>query len=106
MQKILIILSLVFIFFFTSCTYDKNLYLIIENQTNHTVSNILLNYTSSKEYIEIKTLNSGENYKVKINNSIENSLKIKYIINNNSTEKVAIGYFIKNTKGTKYFIIE
>jgi len=105
-KKIMLTLTLLAITLIDGCSYNENLYLIIQNKSKDTVSNISLKYTSSKEYIAVKTLNAGEESKVKINNSKEDSLKIKYTIKNNSIEKVAIGYFVKNMNGTKYFIIK
>jgi len=105
-KKTMLTLILLAIALIDGCSYNENLYLIIQNKSNYTVSNILLNYTSSKEYIAVKRLNAGEESKVKINNSKEDSLKIKYTIKNHSIEKVAIGYFVKNMHGTKYFIIK
>jgi len=104
MIKILKVLLLSF--FLASCSSDNNLYIIIENKTNYNISNILITDTLQTEYIKKEILNSGESYKVKINNSMDNSIKIKYTINGKSIKRIAIGYIYNKMQGTKYFIIK
>ncbi|HPC34396.1 MAG TPA: hypothetical protein PLP73_01940 [Candidatus Absconditabacterales bacterium] len=81
--------------------------LVIENQADEQIQNVRIQYTSSKEVVEIGALKPKEKYEHTINNEQEDSITLYYTDSSGvEHEETAVGYIIKGMKGTTVLLIK
>ena len=107
---IIIVLISIILTIYIKVSYNYKGILEIKNATNETLSNIKLIYSNSNETIIIPKLDNNMTYKLKINDSIEQSLYLTFTINKNNETYIfsdsIIGYIYKGYPSKNITIIK
>lgn len=95
---------------YTKALYISKGILKIKNSTNETLSNIKLIYSNNNDTIIIPKLDNNTAYKVKIDDSIEQSLILTFPVSNNNEHYIfkdtIVGYIYKGYPSKTITIIK